>query len=407
MKSLKFLALLCIVITAASRLVAQDMPNPRQMSGVPLPVSDVATGTVTVRVIRGSFANPVSSQTVEIVGAGTSLQAATNEVGRAEFTGLKPGLRLKATANVAGERLESQEFTIPPSGGIRLILVASGGDAASAASSAQPPAATAGPPQPGSVILGDESRFVFEMGEDGISVFYVLQVVNPAAHPVETAGPVVFTLPDTAKGAALLQGSSKQASVAGRQLKINGPFGPGTTPVQVGYTIPYSGPQVIIEQTVPIALAHVAIVAQKIGDLQLSSPQIAEQRTMPAQGNLYIAARGGPVPAGTVLTFNFAGVPHSATWPRDVAIGLALLILAGGAWSATRTLQAQSNQADERRQLEADRDRLFAELTAIESQHGDQTIDPERYAERRRELIAALERIYVALDNSVAVQRAS
>ena len=62
------------VVTAASGLHARQ-PDPRQMSGVPLPVADLPAGTVTVRVIRGALTNPIASQTVEIAGAGASRTA--------------------------------------------------------------------------------------------------------------------------------------------------------------------------------------------------------------------------------------------------------------------------------------------------------------------------------------------
>ena len=68
---------------------------------------------------------------------------------------------------------------------------------------------------------------------------------------------------------------------------------------------------------------HVAVVAQKVGEMQLSSPQMREQQTMPANGNLYIAGRGAAVPANQCSTFTFTGVPHHSTWPRNVALGLA------------------------------------------------------------------------------------
>jgi hypothetical protein len=171
--------------------------------------------------------------------------------------------------------------------------------------------------------------------------------------------------------------------------------------------MPYSGPNVVIRQRIPVPLDHVAVVAQKVGDLQLSSPQIADQRTMPAQGNLYIAARGGAVAAGTVLEFSFSNVPHYATWPRNLAIGLALLVLVGGAAAALRPGSARTGRSAERERLEARREKLFDELMALEAGHRERRVDPERYAERRRELVAALERVYLALDDEVAVGRAS
>ena len=42
-----------------------------------------------------------------------------------------------------------------------------------------------GPVQPGDVVLGEDSRFIFEMGEDGLSVFYVLQISNASSTPVQ------------------------------------------------------------------------------------------------------------------------------------------------------------------------------------------------------------------------------
>ena len=94
------------------------------MSGIPRPDPQLATGTVTVRVARGSFANPVVSLTVDLTGGSSPRQATTNAEGRAEFTGIAPGTRVKASAVVAGEKLESQEFPMPASGGVRLALVA-------------------------------------------------------------------------------------------------------------------------------------------------------------------------------------------------------------------------------------------------------------------------------------------
>lgn len=396
---------LCAVVSGAAAVRGQQMPDPRQMSGVPRPDSELPPGTATVRVIRGTFANPVVSQTVELVGGGSPLRATTDEAGRAEFKGLRSGARLKAVATVAGERLESQEFVVPPAGGIRLMLVGAATGSEPGAAAADAPAA--GPAQRGKIVIGEESRFVFEIGEDGLTVFYILQIVNAAAAPVQPETPLVFALPAAARNASLLEGSSPQATVSGRQLTVTGPIPAGSTLVQVAYTMPFKGPEIVVEQKLPAKLMHVAVVAQKVGDLQLSSPQMAEQRVMPARGNEYIAGRGGPVEAGETLRFNFSGLPHQPTWPRDVAFAVAFVILAAGAWSSFRARSAGRPQEDRRRDLEARRDRLFNDLTALEVRRREQTIDAEDYAARRRDLITALEKVYMALDDDVAISRAS
>jgi len=81
---------------------------------------------------------------------------------------------------------------------------------------------------------------------------------------------------------------------------------------------------------------------------------------------------------------------------------LAISILGAGAWASTRSLKPAAEEQAHRKRLDARRERLFAELTAIEQQHRDHTIDPERYAVRRKELVAALERVYAELDGEAA-----
>ena len=64
--------------TGRRAAVRGGMPDPKQMSGRPLPVGDLPVGTVTVRVVRGSMTNVVANQAVELTGAGAPLTATTN-----------------------------------------------------------------------------------------------------------------------------------------------------------------------------------------------------------------------------------------------------------------------------------------------------------------------------------------
>ena len=156
---------LSLVLSCASVLLCQmlthaQMPDPRQMSGIPLPVPDLAPGTVTVRVVRGAITNVISGQLVELTGGPSPLSAKTNDAGRAEFTGLQPGTRVKASTTVKGERIESQEFAVPATGGTRIALVATDREAQQQAESAA---------QSGTVLLSNRSRFVFEMGDEALN----------------------------------------------------------------------------------------------------------------------------------------------------------------------------------------------------------------------------------------------
>ena len=383
---------------SAAQPPGAQMPDPKQMSGVPLPTSEIPAGMVTVRVVRGTLSNLVVGQRVELAGD-VSATATTNDAGRAEFTGLTPGARVTAIAVVDGERLESQAFTLPPQAGIRLMLVAT--DPAGATRADEGRTRADEPARTGIVILGEQTRFIVELGDEGLTVFNVCQFVNTAGTPVEPAVPIAFTLPDVAERPSLLEGSSPLAVLAGDRVNVNGPFPPGPTLVQFAYTIPYASESVTITQRLPAALAQVALVVQKAGEMRLSSPQVTQQRDITAEGQTYMLGQGPPLAAGNDITLTISGLPHVSAWPRNLALGLAVLILAAGVYGVLRGGGAGVGST-ERLRLETQRERLFTELIDLDAAHRQGSVDPQRYAARRRELIATLERVYAALDETVA-----
>ena len=385
--------LACLI---AAPVFAQNpaMPDPRRMSGVPLPVSEMTAGSVTVRVIRGALANNVPGHPVELIGDGAPRRATTTDAGRAEFTGLRPGARVRAVAVLDGERLESQEFTVPERGGVRMLLVAGAGASAPAPSNAG--AGDTAAAREGSVRLGQGSRFVFEIGDEALNVFCILQIVNPAGAPVDAGKPLVFEAAPNGGDVTLLQGSTPQARAEGRRVSVAGPFPPGTTAVQFAYAVKYDGPAVTIEQRMPAVLDQVTMMAQKVGPMTVTSPHVVQRREMPAQGETYIVGQGPGAGAGEAVTFSFDGLPHAPAWPRHLALGLAGVILAGGAWMGRG--RRGSTVAGDRAALESRREHLFAELMAVDRRHRNGRSDAADAA-RRRELIAELESIYAALDN--------
>jgi hypothetical protein len=185
---------------------------------------------------------------------------------------------VRAVTTVDGERLESQEFEVPRAGGIRMLLVATDPEMAKKALEDQKLAQAAA--QPGTVVLGEESRFVFEIGEDGLNVFNIMQILNTERTPVQTA-PLVFDLPDAAENAAVLQGSSPQAVVVGKRVTVTGPFAPGPTLVQFAYTLRLRRSEMTFEQKLPAALRQVQVLIQKIGEMHVTSDQFAPATCSP------------------------------------------------------------------------------------------------------------------------------
>ena len=384
--------MLAALVAAAAPLRAQfQMPDPKQMSGIPRPVTDLPDHAISVRLIRGSLSNNITNFPVEL-HAGSKVQTVkTDESGRAQFNDVTPGTTVKAVAVVDGERLESQEFPAPDRGGIRLMLVATDKSAPSASSS--PPAAAVA----GQVALSNQTRIIVEPGDEGVQLYYLLDIVNAAKAPVNPPTPFAFDMPAGAVGTTLLEGSTPRAKVSGRRVQVEGPFAAGRTLVQVACEIPASSGSLAVAQTFPAPLEQIAVVVKKVGDTRLVSPQIANQQEMSAQGEAFIAATGGPVAANSPIVFNLEDLPHHSAAPRWIALALALAIAVCGVWAATRP-DDRDARGVMRQRLIARREKLLGELVRLETAHRNGRGDQARYASRREELIGALEHVYGALD---------
>jgi hypothetical protein len=324
---------LVLAILATTALAAQaQMPNPREMSGIPRPDTTVPIGTVSVRVIRGSFDRNIPNQPVEFTIDGTPRVVNTGADGRALVNDVRKGASVVAATTVDGERLQSQSFTMSSSG-VLLILVAT--DPADAARAAEDKALASAPATKGSVVLGPESRVIVQLGEDGLNIFYLIEIVNTARTPVDIGGPLIFDLPTGARRVSIdPEVSTKQASANGPRIIVTGPFTPGTTQVQAGYELPYRGPTVHFEQVWPATLQRLVLLVEQPGALEITSPQIAARAAMRAgDGKAFINASGPSIPAGQHLALDISGLPHHPTWPRWLALACATGFIAWGLWA--------------------------------------------------------------------------
>ncbi len=371
------------------------MPDPRAMSGIPLPTTDAPAGTVTVRLVRGGLANAIAGHPVQFVlGGGRSETVTTDENGRAVFSGAAAGSLVRAVAVVDGERLESQDFEVPSNAGVILLLTATdkGAEGRAAADAVA-----------GTVVLSGQSRVVLEFQDDALQVFYLFDIVNRGTAPVKVDAPLVFEMPEGAKNTTVLEGSSPQAAASGPRVTVRGPFAPGTTPVQVASTLPSDG-GAQIRLRLPAALGGVLVIAEKVGTMVLQSPHVQEIQETDDTGKRLLVARGPGLKAGDTLAIDLSGLPHHATWPRNLALALALAILVGGAWGATRG-SAGAAAARARQQIEARRARLLDQVARLDDQHRRGSVAEGEYGERREALLAELERVYGELDTEVAPEQ--
>jgi hypothetical protein len=386
------LCVLCVLCGFSAVARAQfQMPDPKQMSGIPRPVSDLPDGTVSVRLIRGDFSNNIIDFPVEMQAGGKSRTVKTDDSGRAEFRNLPVGENLKFVAVVDGERLESESFPAPTQGGIRLMLVATD-------KNKKPQTESGAPAVSGQVVLGNQSRIILEPGDEVVSVYYLLDIVNNARVPVNPQSPFAFDMPTGCVGTSLLRGSSPQASVDGPHVVVQSPFAPGRTLVQVACELSVASASLPLTQRFPAALEQLTVVVKKLDDTKLVSAQVSSQQEMTASGEAFIAATGGAVAAGQSINLSLTNLPHHSVVPRWTTLTLASLIILGGVWLSNRG-PGPDSRAAERKRLITRRDKLFTELVRLEHDRRTNRVNQARYEARRQELVAALESIYGSLDS--------
>lgn len=390
-------ALLLALCALGSDAWAQiNMPDPSMINGRALPAPELPDGTVSVRTVRETVGNNITGQTVTVTAGSATKTGTTDDQGRAMFTGLPVGTTATARAEVNGETLESLPFEVPGRGGIRIILVAGIKEAAERKAREQA-AEAAAPPIKGTVVFGGDSRMLVEFRDDELRVFYILEIVNTARARVDIGGPLVLDLPEDAQQVTLLEGSTTAASVDGTRVRVVGPFAAGSTPLQIAFALPSTGSTYTMTQTWPVRLEQVMTMVQKVPNLQVSSPQIAEKDEARAQNGTPFMLGGGPgIPAGGSVSLTLTGLPVHPAWPRYLALGLAGLILLAGAWYASTGREP----ATDVRRLTDRRESLLGELVRLDEQHRAGRIDGSKYAARRQKLVGDLERVYGELDGA-------
>ena len=330
------------------------------------------------------------------------MPAKTNDAGRAEFIGLQPGTRVRAATTVDGEWLESQEFAIPRNW--------------RRAHRARGDRCRGGQQQAGSARAGRTGSGPDRHGGARPAVAFRLRDGRRGAECVRrprdrecggrsgadrAAGDLPFDL-SAARGAGLLDRARRRkprcrtngSSSAARSL-------PDTTSLQFGFSLPIAGASLTLEQSLPLPLGQVSVMAQKVGDMQMESPQVAAHRDMPARrAKRSSSGRARRSAAGQLISFTFSGLPHHPVWPRNLALTLAARDPRRWRLGAALRRGARKQADDGRRQrLDARRDRLFAELMLLEEQHRERRHRPRTLSRRAAGAGAALERVYAELDD--------
>jgi hypothetical protein len=371
------------------------MPDAKAMSGIPRPSETVPAGSVSVRLVRGQISNLLVDMPVVFDVDGSRQTVKTDATGHAVVSGLAAGATVQATAIVDGERLESQPFQASAQSGTVLMLVAS----EKTAQQQMAKDAVAG-----TVVLGNQSRMVIQFDDEVLQVFYLLDIVNGGPAPVKTAAPLTFEMPDGAQNTAVLEGSAPTAVAKGPRVTVTGPFAPGSTTVQIGFQLP-PGDTARVRLRLPADFPQPTVIVEKAGAMSLSSAQLPTVRETSDGGHLFVMGAGPALKAGQELAFDVIGVPHHPIWPRNVALGLAVLVLAIGTWYSIGRGRSSGEQAA-RAALERRREAIFGELLDLGRSEGRGQEPAPDAVSRRAALVAELEKIYGELDADLAGGRA-
>jgi len=384
-----------LLFSAITELLAQ--PDPSQMSGIPRPDPNLPNGVVTVRVIRGSFANNVIGHPVELRAGDRVVTADTDAEGRATFTVGSPGERALVATDLDGRLIESEAFPMPGRGGVAVMLV---GNRLEATDPVEPLAVRSG-----RVSLGPDSRILIELGEENVEVYYLLEVLNIADHQVAPQPIFEFLLPAGAQSGTVLQGSSPRTLIEGSEVSVSGEFSPGVTPVQVAYVLPYSGGSFVLSQTFPADFDQLLVFAEKWGSMDIASGLFDRRGEMGADetgASPLMWGAGREISAGSPILLELNGLPYHSSWPRIVTLTVSGFIIAFSVWGSLGVQVKRDEELERREVLKCRREKLFTDLVRVEHQRRQGKIQTTRYGTRRAALIEQLQRVLRELEGGLA-----
>jgi hypothetical protein len=294
------------------------------------------------------------------------LREKTDGTGATRFTGVggETEVGVAAVMNHDGQRIASQAFGIPKSGGVRVELRALERTA-----------------DPSVITLGADSRIILQQREDGVSILEMLVLENRSNKLFDPgAGGVEIPLPSDFVGAEVIDGERKVEIRKGVGVAVYGQIAPvqsrmatrdrrSPDEVRFGFVLPTHGSTLDFEQPMPRGIGEFTFITDQIPGLVIESDQISGRQERESGGKKFWLMLGKAIPPGGTLRFTARGLPAPDDTGRTVAGVLALAIIAGAAFlsrgGADRKREARA-QASDRDRLVQRREKLFAELVALD-----------------------------------------
>lgn len=366
----------------------------------------LAPGVVLVRVVNAA-GDPQPEALVRL-GAmrdgdrDTPREARTDNNGVARFEGLDrgSGIAYRASTEREGARFGAMPFQLGARSGYRVQLVRHEVE------------------HGGRAVLLWDARVELRFKDDRIVVVHRYRVANLSglALPGDPPHPTAY-VPQPGLRFGLPAGyTAFQAAPSMDDLRLNaegdvailqGSVAPTVDqPVEVTwqYHVPIRGGDVSLEMSLPLPLVNATLASEAPRGLsmEVEGMPAAERRVSQGENILITGVNRQPNdPAVRSFRIHLRGIPAAAGPERTVAAVIAGALVLGALGLAVRRRKAPGGGRD-RAELEAERDRILAEMRALVGLRETGEVGPETYARRRRELALWLAATLRALDPDAA-----
>src|SRR5262249_6821214 len=190
------------------------------------------------------------------------------------------------------------------------------------------------------------------------------------------------------------------AIVEKQGLYWKSPLPPGRTQLRFGFVLPVESADLAFSQMMPLAMDGVRMIVERTDKMSIDGATARQREERDHQGRKFFLVGSNEMqPPQVPIQLGLHGLPVESRRGAWAALGTSLAIALWGFVAARRPTRAASGAAAERKKLEARRERLLMELVLFEEARRAGRMEEARSAERREQLVAALERIYRELDS--------
>lgn len=423
-----------LVQVGVDRPVARTGVSPsktvvRPQGRVKSPVADAALkdGAIDVHVTRkGKGVEGIAVALMKAEGGDGVADGKTDGEGRAVFSQLAAGGKLKLRAFVHGRALESPAFDAPQKGGVRIDVevnwqeveslratfkgVASGPDKVYIARAVGAERPSLSPPFQLTEARGAATQIIvfpgilmgFHGGTslDDDKLWFEVQftLLNPSAVPYDT-GPagLRIPLPRGFIGASVRDEMTARVKVDGEKgLVWRGAIPPGQKTFIASFALPTAGGAIDFDLALPVGAIQSQLVLEDLPGLRVDVPAGIDKETRTSEGKKFVLLTGIERRPGEALSFRIAGLPQPPAWRVWVRRGVGLVVLGLLAWGVLAIARSRGirSRAEE---LEAEREELLQALTQLEADLQRKKIAAPLYKKQKAALTGRLEAVYAEL----------